>query len=329
MSQSQQFPPSRRQTQTDSSYGSSSQHDELHMSGVSQHAPQMSMSPRDYAPQIKLEPSPGNPQYQSTSSVPNVLQPAGGLSARPPSMSANTTPNLSAMQSPMSHQQHQGPQQQLSSLSSSSSQQPSQPQGPQDYQGPPKPSLSMSHSHSYSRSSPAVSYDAPGYHAYTPTTPGGAASSQFMSPTDAGKFNVPGSQRNISNTPLGLADIRPRADSSMSDGTPGPMGHDWASTQPGTSNYMAPWAIYAFDWCKWAPQGNSAGKLAVGSYLEDGHNFVRSCQRADSLIHEADLGRFKFWIVKSFLLPKTSTHLVLPNTVSISPKLPRQLIHTQ
>ena len=259
MSQSQQFPPSRRQTQTGSSYGSSSQHDELHMSGVSHNAPQMSMSPRDYAPQIKLEPSPANPQYQSTSSVPNVLQPAGGLSARPPTLSANTTPNLSTMQS-----------QQQSSLSSSSSQQPSQSQ---DYQGPSKPTLSMSHS--YSRSSPAANYEGPsGYHAYTPTTPGGGSSSQFMSPTDAGKFNVPGSQRNISNTPLGLADIRPRADSSMSDGTPGPMGSDWANTQPGTSNYLAPWAIYAFDWCKWAPQGNSAGKLAVGSYLEDGHNFV-------------------------------------------------------
>jgi WD repeat-containing protein 68 len=37
---------------------------------------------------------------------------------------------------------------------------------------------------------------------------------------------------------------------------------------------MAPWALYAFDWCKWAPQGNSAGKLAIGSYLEDGHNYV-------------------------------------------------------
>lgn len=132
-------------------------------------------------------------------------------------------------------------------------------------------------SHSYSRSSPAAAYEGPSgpssYHAYTPTTPGGP-SSQLMSPVDPSKYNASGSQRTISNTPLGLADIRPRADSSMSDGTPG-LAYDIPNTQPGTSNYLAPWAIYAFDWCKWAPQGNGAGKLAVGSYLEDGHNYVR------------------------------------------------------
>ncbi|KAG7115846.1 hypothetical protein HYQ44_020260 [Verticillium longisporum] len=59
----------------------------------------------------------------------------------------------------------------------------------------------------------------------------------------------------------------------MSDGVPGTSGYDLANAQPGASNYLAPWALYAFDWCKWTPQGNSAGKLAVGSYLEDGHNF--------------------------------------------------------
>lgn len=79
----------------------------------------------------------------------------------------------------------------------------------------------------------------------------------------------PGGSR---NTPLGLADIRPRADSSLSDGLPG--NYELSTPQPGTSNYLAPWALYAFDWCKWPSQGNSAGKLAIGSYLEDGHNFV-------------------------------------------------------
>lgn len=150
--------------------------------------------------------------------------------------------------------------------------------GPPTGQGPPsqgqatpsKPSLNMSHS--YSRSSPT---NAPGYHPYTPTTPGGASSSShFMSPSDVGRYNPPNT-RTISNTPLGLADIRPRADSSMSDFAPGTLGYDIANTQPGTSNHMASWPIYAFDWCKWRPQGNSAGKLAIGSYLEDGHNFVR------------------------------------------------------
>jgi len=80
----------------------------------------------------------------------------------------------------------------------------------------------------------------------------------------------PGGSR---NTPLGLADIRPRADSSLSDGIPG--SYDLPNSQPGTSSYLAPWALYAFDWCKWPSQGNGAGKLAIGSYLEDGHNFVR------------------------------------------------------
>ncbi|OAA62782.1 WD repeat protein [Niveomyces insectorum RCEF 264] len=80
----------------------------------------------------------------------------------------------------------------------------------------------------------------------------------------------PGGSR---NTPLGLADIRPRADSSLSDNFPG--GHDPSKAQPGTSNYLAPWALYAFDWCKWPSGGNGAGKLAIGSYLEDGHNFIQ------------------------------------------------------
>ena len=49
-------------------------------------------------------------------------------------------------------------------------------------------------------------------------------------------------------------------------------------TAPTTSNYLAPWPVYAFDWCKWPIQnqqiGDSAGKMALGSYVEDGHNFV-------------------------------------------------------
>lgn len=300
MSQSGQFPPSLRQTQVDSSFmsggsgsasGSQHQTDELHMSGLSHTAGPVSMSPQDYdyAPQIKLDtasmnPSPQHPfQPASASSVPNVLQPAGGLSAR----GAPASPNLpSPMQqsspaaSSSSQHQHQNQpqpqhQQQLHHQSQQGQQQPQQPQQQHGYSSPSsaagRPPLSMSHS--YSRSSPAAGYDgSSSFHAYTPTTPGGP--SHFMSSTEA-KFNVPGSQRTISNTPLGLADIRPRADSTMSDG-PGSLGYDPNSTQSSTSSYTAPWAIYAFDWCKWPTQGNGAGKLAVGSYLEDGHNFVRN-----------------------------------------------------
>ncbi|KAJ4291457.1 hypothetical protein N0V88_006053 [Collariella sp. IMI 366227] len=213
----------------------SSQHDELHMSSGMAHQGQQ-MSPREY-------------------------------SAAPPHIKLDqASPSLSQLPS------YQGSAQVPNAL---------QPGGlTSDYpshqhqtQGKPN---SMSLSHSYSRSSPSAHYEGgSSYIPYTPTTPGGsAAASQYMSPTDS-KYNPSNSQRNVSNTPLGLADIRPRADSTLSDGLPGTPGHEAANTQSRTSNYMAPWALYAFDWCKWAPQGNSAGKLAIGSYLEDGHNFIQ------------------------------------------------------
>ena len=42
------------------------------------------------------------------------------------------------------------------------------------------------------------------------------------------------------------------------------------------SSYLAPWATYAYDWCKWPVNGGSScGKMAVGSYLEDPHNFIQ------------------------------------------------------
>jgi WD repeat-containing protein 68 len=248
-----QYGNAPRRPSNNSAYG---QHgsDELHISPTSMGHSAGHMPQRDFTtapgPQIKLEqPSSQsvNPQYQS-SAVPNVLQPG-----RPAVMSSNTAPTLPTMSGAIQH-------------------------SPSEYTSPSKPpSLSMSHS--YSRSSPADPYDAStpgGYSPYAPTTPGGSSmpsQSQYMSPQDT-KYGAPGSQRNISNTPLGLADIRPRADSSLSDNQPGTMGYELANPQPSTSNYLAPWALYAFDWCKWAPQGKGAGKVAIGSYLEDGHNFV-------------------------------------------------------
>ncbi|KAK2598416.1 hypothetical protein N8I77_011836 [Diaporthe amygdali] len=246
--QQQQYAASARRTG-----GYEEQH---HMSGPGpsqyQHG---QLSPREYStpsagPQIKLDQTPSNPpSYQGTPAVPSVLQPGGPI-GRPPAIGSNTAPTLPTMQGAMPQQQ-------------------------QDYQTPSKPSLNLAHG--YSRSSPAAGYDGqnPGYSPYTPTTPGGsAANSQFMSPTDRG-YNAPGSQRNMSHTPLGLADIRPRADSTLSDGLPSGVDFSMQNSTPGTSNYMAPWATYAFDWCKWAPQGNGAGKVAIGSYLEDGHNFIQ------------------------------------------------------
>lgn len=251
MNQPGQYGAAPRRTNT---YGS--QHDELHISPTMSHSGQI--SPRDFTtasgPHIKLEQpasQPVNPPYQN-SGVPNVLQPGGLGPGRPSVMSANTAPTLPTMSI-----QH----------------------SPSEYASPSKPpTLSLS-SHAYSRSSPAAPFDTPStsYSPYTPTTPGGSGGgpSQYMSPQDP-KYGT-GSQRNISNTPLGLADIRPRADSSLSDGGPsGTLGYELANTQPSTSNYLAPWALYAFDWCKWPTQGRGAGKVAIGSYLEDGHNFVRS-----------------------------------------------------
>jgi WD repeat-containing protein 68 len=101
---------------------------------------------------------------------------------------------------------------------------------------------------------------------YAPNTP----AQKYYSSTPSGA---------ASHSPLGLADIRPRANSSMDQ--EGGMGHGNAmmtehNKVPSNSNYLAPWSIYAYDWCKWnVPGGNSAGKMAVGSYLEDNHNFVR------------------------------------------------------
>ena len=85
----------------------------------------------------------------------------------------------------------------------------------------------------------------------------------------------------MSYSPLALADIRPRADSSLDDAFGGALGiNDSPEKVPTNSNYIAPWAVYAFDWCKWPVHGgNHAGKIAIGSYLEDPHNYVSAVPR--------------------------------------------------
>lgn len=202
------------------------------------------LSPREYqaqAPRISLEQaSPGGQQYQSGGQLPGALQPG-----RPGSMSSNATPMI-----------------------------PSQGMGGPEYTTPSR-GVNLGPSHNYTRSSPAAStgFDS-GYVPYTATTPG-TDQGQFTSPANQ-KYTPQNSQRTVSSTPLGLADIRPRADSSISETLAGanPYSYDGANAVPTNSNYLAPWAIYAFDWCKWPAQGHDAGKVAVGSYLEDGHNFV-------------------------------------------------------
>ncbi|KAI5808800.1 WD40-repeat-containing domain protein [Peziza echinospora] len=46
------------------------------------------------------------------------------------------------------------------------------------------------------------------------------------------------------------------------------------------SRYLAPWGIFAVDWCKWpvSPGGNGLGgfgRVAIGSYSEDSHNCIQ------------------------------------------------------
>lgn len=79
-----------------------------------------------------------------------------------------------------------------------------------------------------------------------------------------------------SHSPLNLTDIRSRAISDANDGAVGTNVLFSYSEAPTNSNYLAPFPTYAYDWCKWPLMGgNSAGKMAVGSYLEDPHNFIQ------------------------------------------------------
>jgi WD repeat-containing protein 68 len=134
----------------------------------------------------------------------------------------------------------------------------------------------QSASHTYSRSSPAGLGPDQKYIPFSNTTPDQHSYTSSQTPTH--KYYPSTPSANASNSPLGLADIRPRANSSLDQEGHG-HSHTFVSEQnktPTNSNYLAPWSIYAFDWCKWnVSGGNSAGKMAVGSYIEDNHNFVR------------------------------------------------------
>lgn len=131
---------------------------------------------------------------------------------------------------------------------------------------------SMNNSHGYSRSSPA-GFDHQKYK-HVGSTPD---SGKYMSPNSAGYQSQ--TPQASPYSPLGLADIRPHTESGLPEDITGPNAHSNEYSQvPTNSNYLAPWPAYALDWCKWPPPPNSssAGKIAVGSYLEDNHNFVRT-----------------------------------------------------
>lgn len=221
--------------------------EELHMGDRGQgYTPQQYNNQGDYsapsAPNIQLQQATpqGSSQYASPSSnnVPGALQPGG--TSRPGPSAAYTAPTTI----PTMPQINSNSQQYASTSRSGT----------------------LGASHSHSRSSPAgldqkyVPFSstpnatpAVGGKAYSPRTPTGAQS----------------------HSPLGLSDIRPRAPSDLHTEAAGPGAIFDYSGQPTNSSYLAPWASYAYDWCKWpVTGGNSCGKMAVGSYLEDPHNFV-------------------------------------------------------
>lgn len=194
---------------------------------------------------IHLQPStPQHPNSVASNPVPGALQP--GQASRPvPIGSSNTAPTL-----------------------------PTLPQITTQMQQPPLSARppTLTHTHSYSRSSPGV-MDQPKYKPFSNTP----EQSKYVSPTANYMPQTP--QAPPSYSPLGLADIRPRADTILSDTTfsPNTAQDNDVSQYPSSSDYIAPWPIYAVDWCKWPPRSNSlsCGKVAIGSYLEDTHNYVR------------------------------------------------------
>ncbi|KAI9862304.1 MAG: hypothetical protein M1813_004780 [Trichoglossum hirsutum] len=238
------------------------QGDELHIPSMSQHGShqqpisgqQMYHSPQEYStggvPGINLQQATSQgAQYSNASSgstLPSTLQPGGLSSGRPGALSTNTAP-------PTMHQLATQQQQQY----------------------PPSRSGTFNN-HSHSRSSPS-GFDNQKY----VSTPSSLDSPKYM-PHKYTAFHgqqSPAPNSAPAGAPLGLADIRPRTDTGTSD--PGanlnPYSYDGNPALPTNSNYLAPWAIYAFDWCKWPVQQQAAGagKVAVGSYLEDGHNFIQ------------------------------------------------------
>ncbi|KAI9856088.1 MAG: hypothetical protein M1824_005683 [Vezdaea acicularis] len=204
------------------------------------------------APNINVQQStPSSAQYASSpGGLPGSLQP--GNPTRPGPLSSNTAPSTVPTMPQLSHQQQSSQQQ-------------------QQQQQTPSRTSTLNHTHSYSRSSPS-GFEGQKYVPFSNTP----ENSKFASPPNSKYTPIQGI--GTSQSPLGLADIRPRADSGMSDSPYGanPYSYDGMTAAPTNSNYLAPWAIYAFDWCKWpVQQQGSAGKIAVGSYLEDGHNFIQ------------------------------------------------------
>lgn len=158
-----------------------------------------------------------------------------------------------------------------SGYSSSASTTPAnmQPFSPYDQPGSSRPATHTS-AHSYSRSSPSVAADQKYIpFSHTPDTP--------KYPNSSSRYPPQTPTGGPSHSPLALADIRPRPELHLGEiSSPSSnlnLGGDISQT---SSSYVAPWPIYAYDWCNWPLNGPSgAGKMAICSYLEDPHNFIQ------------------------------------------------------
>ncbi|KAK2761356.1 hypothetical protein FQN54_001878 [Arachnomyces sp. PD_36] len=213
-------------------------------------------------PAINVQQSSSNhPQYPAgNSTLPGALQ--SGHMSRPGPSSTNTAPSS------------------LATLSQLSTQPPTT--------SAPSRSSTINNNHGYSRSSPA-GFDHQKYKQVGSTPDSG----KYMSPNSAGYQSQ--TPQASPYSPLGLADIRPHTESGLPEDITSPNVHANEYSQvPTNSNYLAPWAAYALDWCKWPspPNSSSAGKIALGSYLEDSHNFIQilSAQRTPPSHLESDHG---------------------------------------
>ncbi|KAJ6104539.1 hypothetical protein N7523_010859 [Penicillium sp. IBT 18751x] len=215
----------------------------------------------------------GSPSGNSSGTLPGALTPGG--QHRPPAVSVNTAPSVI----------------------------PTLPQTtPQSTHR-----ASMVNSHGHSRSTPS-GFDQTMYKQQS-------AGEDSRYPSSPGAGYPPHTPQGSKYSPLGLSDIRPSSDhfglgdallSPGSGGGGGLLPYNGDTQIPSNSNYVAPWPIYAVDWCKWPITGNSnsfGGKIALGSYLEDNHNFIQIIDthwtQPDPETPDAAAGEIKLEYVKT------------------------------
>ena len=210
-------------------------------------------------------PTPQHPSSATGNPVPGQLQP--GQTNRPPMISSsNTAPQLPTLPQITTQMQ--------------------QPQPPQSARP-----MTLNQTHSYSRSSPGLMEQ-------TRYKPFSNTPEKYNTPNSYGPQTPSGPP---SYSPLGLSDIRSRGDALFSEPLLSPttqVDSNDVMQYPTNSSYVAPWPIYALDWCKWPPRTNtnSAGKVAIGSYSEDGPNWL---QVLDAQASQSESGEPSFEFIKT------------------------------